>query len=488
MAGSLHLSPVKQIAAAVLFVATLSGCQKVRVKADTTGDRRTTLRADIDALLNAPELAHGYWGVVIKSLRDGDTLYSVNARKLMMPASNMKIVTLAAAAEKLGWDFRYETTVRAVGTIENGALDGDVVVVGSGDPSLVASDGTADRLFAEWASRLKGAGIRTVNGRVIGNDKAFDGERLGFGWSWDDLPDDYAAGVGALQLNEDAVLVTISPGPSVGASAAAAIGPVAGGLAIDNGVITTAADGQPAVHARRLPGSRRLSLRGTVPAGHAPVVIGASVDNPTQFFVDALRAALIANGIDVRGAAVDIDDASDAPPSTSGRAIVSYQSPPLATLAQRLMKASQNQYAETLLKTAGPAQPILQSWGIDPGELIQRDGSGLSRYDYVTPESLVAILMHIDRDPKLKEAFEASLPVAGRDGSLTNRMKGTVAEGNARAKTGSMSNVRALSGYVTSGTGEPLVFSIIANNFDVPPGTINRTADAIVVRLAQFTR
>src|SRR5207244_3170308 len=130
----------------------------------------------------------------------------------------------------------------------------------------------------------------------------------------------------------------------------------------------------------------------------------------------------------------------------------------------------------------------LQAWGVGPEALIQRDGSGLSRYDYVTPEALVTLLTHVDRQPSLKGPFEETLPIAGRDGSLSNRMKGTAAEGNARAKTGSMSNVRGLSGFVTTVDGEPLVFSILANNFETAAATITRVADAIVVRLAEFKR
>ena len=184
------------------------------------------------------------------------------------------------------------------------------------------------------------------------------------------------------------------------------------------------------------------------------------------------------------------------------------------------MKASQNLYAETLLKTLGrcqtcqtpesdwcqtcqtpcggcgasaaagraTVQTILDTWGIPAEALIQRDGSGLSRYDYVTADALVAILTHVDRDETLRGPFEASLPIAGRDGTLANRMKGTAAESNARAKTGSMSNVRALSGYVASGDGEPLVFSILANNFETTPDVINHATDAIVVRLAALRR
>ena len=245
-----------------------------------------------------------------------------------------------------------------------------------------------------------------------------------------------------------------------------------------------------------------LALHGTIGAAAAPATLTVSVENPTLFFATALRETLIAHGLDVRGPAVDVDDVHD-PPTHGGTPIASHRSPPLSTLAVRLMKASQNLYAETLLKTLsarGGGRPAdaetgrkeaaaaLAPWGIDAGALIQRDGSGLSRYDYLTADALVTILAHVDRDERLRAPFETALPIAGRDGTLANRMKGTPAEGNARAKTGSMSNVRALSGYVAAASGEPLVFSLLANNFEVPADAITRTEDAIVVRLAQFKR
>ncbi|MCU1383588.1 MAG: D-alanyl-D-alanine carboxypeptidase/D-alanyl-D-alanine-endopeptidase [Acidobacteria bacterium] len=460
-----------------------------------------TLRRDIDAVLAQPVLAHSYWGVLVKSLTNGETLYEWNADKLMMPASNMKIVTLAAAAETLGWDYRFATTIATAGSVENGTLHGDLVVVGSGDPSLVAADGMADRVFADWAAQLKQRGILAVSGRLIGDDNAFEKEPLGFGWMWDDLPTNDSAGVGALQYNENGVRVTVSPGPAAGDSAAIALSVGSSGLTIVNAVTTTAVGTAASISTRRLAGSMTLELRGSIALGASASTLLVSVDNPTQFFVNALRAALIANGIDVRGAAVDIDDLADAP-ATRAAPIVSYQSAPLSVLAVRLMKASQNQYAETFLKTvgAGPgvvptaaggwsaAQAIFERWGVPAGALIQRDGSGLTRYDFVTPGALVAILTHVDQDPRLKGPFAASLPIAGRDGTLSRRMKGTPAEGNVRAKTGSMTAVRGTSGYVTSADGEPLVFAILANNFDAPAATITAAEDAIIVRVAQFMR
>jgi D-alanyl-D-alanine carboxypeptidase/D-alanyl-D-alanine-endopeptidase (penicillin-binding protein 4) len=459
------------------------------------------LRHDIDALLAAPAFEHSYWGVLIKSLKTDETLYALNARKLMMPASNMKIVTLAAAAEQLGWDYRFGTRLFAAGTVAGGTLQGDLVAVGSGDPSLVAEGGMSDRVFADWADRLKQHGIRAVSGRVIGDDNGFEEETLGFGWMWDDLPTDDSAGVAALQYNENAVRVTVSPGPAAGDSAGISLSVGTSGLTIVNAVTTTGTGGAASITTRRLPGSMKLELRGSIPAGAPPSTMLCSVDNPTQFFVSALRAALIANGIDVRGPAADIDEVADAP-KAAGTPIVSYQSAPLSTLAVRLMKVSQNQYAETLLKAVAIApdvvptaaagwmasQRIFERWGVPPGELVQRDGSGLTRYDFVTPEALVTILTHVARDARLKDPFQFSLPIAGRDGTLSNRMKGTAAEGNARAKTGSMTAVRGLSGYVTTGDGEPLVFSILANNYETPADVVNKATDAIVVGLATFAR
>ena len=448
--------------------------------------------------------------MLVKSLKTDETLYAMNAGKLMMPASNMKIVTLAAAAETLGWDYRYETHVVAAGSIAGGTLHGDLVIVGSGDPSLVAADGMADRVFADWAERLKQRGIRTVSGRVIGDDNGFEKETLGLGWMWDDLPSDDSAGVGALQYNENAVKVTVSPGPSAGDSAGISVTPSGSGLTIASEVTTRAAGSATSISVHRLPGNIVLELRGTIAAAAPASTLTVSVDNPTRFFVTALRTALIAHGIDVRGPAVDIDEVPDAPVALDSVAsgvsrttpIVTYQSAPLSTLAVRLMKVSQNQYAETLLKTIGGAPGVVPTadagsraalaafapWGVRGDGLIQRDGSGLTRYDFVTPEALVTILTHVARDPRLKGPFETSLPIAGRDGTLSNRMKGTPAEGNARAKTGSMTGVRGLSGYVTTAADEPLVFSILANNYDTPAATINQATDAIVVRLAQFRR
>src|SRR6267143_4376514 len=254
------IAVVLALAVGACHAAPKPGSPQVRLKPDTTQTRVVVLQQNIDAILAAPSLERGYWGVLVKSLKTGDTLYSRNAQKLMMPASNMKIVTLAAAAERLGWDYTYETQILGTGAIRDGALDGDLQVVGSGDPSLVVADGTSIRVFDDWAARLKALGVHAINGRIIGDDNTFDDEELGFGWSWDDLPDDYAAGVSALQFNENAARVTVGPGIAAGESASVDISPAGTGLVINNLVKTGAADTQATIAARRLPGSSQLEL------------------------------------------------------------------------------------------------------------------------------------------------------------------------------------------------------------------------------------
>jgi D-alanyl-D-alanine carboxypeptidase/D-alanyl-D-alanine-endopeptidase (penicillin-binding protein 4) len=460
------------------------------------------LQHDIDAVLSAPELERGFWGVLVKAVDRDETLYSRNATKLMMPASTMKVDTLAAAAEKLGWNHTFTTRVFTTGKIVDGVLQGDLIVVGSGDPSLDDWDGMATQLFADWATQLKAAGIQGIRGRIIGDDNLFDDDGYGFGWSWDDMARSFSASVSALQFNQGSVQLRIAPGRSIGSKAAITVVPDFSGLTIVNHLLTEPAGATPSIVRRRLPGSSRLELRGTVPLRMRQIAETASVENPTLYFVTALRRALVADGIDVRGPAVDIDDLDSPPTHNAASPLITYQSPPLSMLATTMMKLSQNLYAETLLKTIGidsvdhptgtaeaglaAVRSVIESWNIDPAGLIQADGSGLSRYNYISPETMVAILAHIEHDDRLKSQFEATLPVAGRDGTLENRLRGTSADGNARVKTGSLTNVRAMAGYVRSADGDTLAFAVFANNYENSSSVITAAFDEIVARMAAF--
>lgn len=452
-----------------------------------------TLRAEIDNLLDAPSQQRTTWAALIQSLQNGETLYARNAARLMMPASNMKIVTAAAAAEKLGWDHRFSTKIVAAAPLRDGVLNGDLIVIGAGDPTITPATLNA------WAEQLWNLGLRKIEGSIIGDDNAFDDEGLGAGWAWDYLADAYAAPTGALEFNESAVVLSIQPGAASGGAVVVTATPPGHSLTIVNRLTTGAPDSSIDAGVRRLPGSTTVEIFGSVPAGASGLARTISVDNPTDFLVGALRHALLARGITVSGDALDID-AVVARPKEGRTELFAHPSPTLLEIATTMMKRSQNLYADTLFKALGSGsargtaaaarvvvRDVLARWGVPQDNYVMFDGSGLSRYNYVTAEMLVRILRTMTESPK-HAAFASTLPIAGRDGTLSRRLRGTRAEGNARAKTGSISNVRTLSGYVTTADGETLVFAILANHFNVPQSEIDAITDRIVERLAGFSR
>jgi D-alanyl-D-alanine carboxypeptidase/D-alanyl-D-alanine-endopeptidase (penicillin-binding protein 4) len=414
----------------------------------------------------------------------------LNAGKLMMPGSAMKIVTAAAAAELLGWDHRFETKVVSAAPIDAGVLRGDLVVVGGGDPSI-SERGERPGALRSLARQVREAGITRIEGGVIGHDDLFDDNGFGDGWTLDNLPYGYAAAVSALEYNGGSVDLVIHAGAAAGDPVAIQVRPQGGGLHIDNRLVTVAESGPGRLTLKRLPGSPRVVVQGQIPAKTAPFARTAAVDNPTAFFVSAFRAALVSEGVQVDGDAIDIDDFLAKPDLTDARAIVLHTSPPLQQLVASMMTVSQNQYAEMLLRAMGGRDAVdllLKRWNLAADSYVIADGSGLSRYNYVTSEVLVRVLQNMHGAPGHAAAFLDTLPVAGRDGTLSKRLAGTPADGKVKAKTGTVDNARSIAGYVETAGGNTLVFSIIANNFSGPASAIDAIADRALVRLAMFRR
>jgi serine-type D-Ala-D-Ala carboxypeptidase/endopeptidase (penicillin-binding protein 4) len=462
------------------------------------------LQDDLARVFHAPLMDRGAWGIDIRSVDRGERLYELNAGKLMMPASNMKILTLAAAAEAFGWDHRFTTTLETSGTVSGGVLHGDLVARSNGDPSINTHDGRGELVLDEWARALQAAGISSIDGRVVGDDQAFDDEGIGAGWSWDYLQYDYAAPIGALEFNESVAPLSVSPGSASGDAAIVQLTP-GHGFSILNHAVTGPAGSENTIDFRRHLERPVLEVTGSTPAGSASFNRDVAVVNPTVYFAQCLKDGLGARGIAVSGEAVDLDDIAL---ETLGRemaerrVLVSTRSPTLLEIGTVLMKVSQNLYAETLLKALGAARGglgtaeggklaarrTLEAWGVPPDAYVMADGSGLSRYDYVTAGALATILEHLYKDPRHRDAFMSTLAIAGQDGTMATRLKGTRAAGNAAAKTGSISNVRSLSGYVKTRDGEMIAFSILANGFVIPSATVNRIADLGVEILSNFTR
>ena len=423
----------------------------------------------------------------------------------------MKILTLAAAAESLGWDYRFTTTLEARGTISGGVLHGDLVVKSNGDPTINTRDARAARVLDEWVQALHAAGVDSIDGRIIGDDQSFDDEAIGAGWAWDYLQYDYAAPVGALQYNEDVATLTIVPAPDAGAPPIVRL-QAGSGLELINHAMTGPAGSPDSIDYRRHLDRPILEVLGSIPLAGQADTRSVAVVNPTQFYAESVKSELSARGIVVTGPAVDFDDvapeligASSASDHGGGAVkplvIVKTESPRLRELATVLMKVSQNLYAETLLKSVGAQNGLgtteggriavrktLSDWGIKPDSYVMYDGSGLSRYNYITAGTIVDILLHMYKDSRHHDAFLATLPIAGKDGTIATRLRRTRAEGNAIAKTGSISNARSLSGFVKTRDGETIAFSILANDFIIPSSTITAFADLAVESLANFTR
>jgi serine-type D-Ala-D-Ala carboxypeptidase/endopeptidase (penicillin-binding protein 4) len=499
-----------RLSAAVLSLSLLLACRGTPAPSHpprpfptvTRDEAVESLQRRVAALLADAAVAAGTWGVEVRSLAAGDHLVDVNAHRLLTPASTMKTVTLAIAADQLGWDYTYETRVVPTGTVSNGTLDGDLVVLGSGDPSFDDWDGAASAVFQTWAARLKELGISTIGGRIVGNDDVFGDEGLGAGWMWDDMAFAYSAPASGLQFNEGSAQVIITPGEAVGEPAVLALSPSHARVPLVNETRTGAAGSGTSIAMQALPRIPGARIAGTIALDSGRQVRNVSVGNPTLYFANAVRTGLLANGVDVLGGAVDADDLVDPPVADAAAAMLTYRSPALSSLADTLMKLSQNLYAETFLRTLGRergqggtgeaggqvVRQVLASWGVPESEVVMADGSGLSRYDLVTADAMVSVLAHVYADARLRGPYVAALPIAGRAGTLSARMRGTAAEGNVQAKTGSFTNARAVAGFVRTADGEPLAFSIMANNYGVSPDSVDRITDAVIVALAEFSR
>jgi D-alanyl-D-alanine carboxypeptidase/D-alanyl-D-alanine-endopeptidase (penicillin-binding protein 4) len=468
--------------------------------ASQIANARALLHDDLDRIFSDANFASAQWGVEVVSLDRGEILYERNSGRLSMPASNNKILTASSALIRLGPDFRYATRVMTDGEVVGETLKGNLVIVGAGDPSTAARfhEGDPFRVFNDWAVRLKEKGVRILEGDILGDDRAFGDSMLGVGWEWDDLAYGYAAPVSALQFNENLVTLEISPGDAVGSPATIKQLPLPDYLAVECRVVTAAPETEAQIDVARGKESNSIVLRGAVPWKSKPARQTVAVESPVDYYLRALKQALAGAGIEVAAAQ------TWALRETSLRPLVllwTHESPPLAEIVKQTLKVSQNLYAETLARTLGLAlrgegsfaagkavvEEALRDMAIESGSYAYVDGSGLSRLDLVSADTMVRIFKFMYRHRYFQQFYDA-LPIAGVDGTIGSRMKGTRAENNAHAKTGSIAYVRSLSGYVRTADGEMLVFSMIANNFLVSSRAAEYVQDAAVERLASFTR
>lgn len=494
--------------------------------------KKKKLPARIAAILAEPELVRGFWGIEIRSLTTGEVLYEQNAAKLFTPASNTKLFTTAASLALIGPDYKFRTSVETNGLLDtHGRLNGDLLLVGRGDPNLSGRELPYDlrtqrndhpiKVLEDLADSLVQKGVKYIDGDLVADDSYFAFERYGEGWSQDDLVWGDGAPVSALTINDNVVFVNILPADRAGERAFVTIVPFADYYHVDNRIMTTPAGTARRIFFNREPGSTALTLWGEMPIDDKGANEALAIDDPAAFASSLFRHLLEKRGIivygherthhtelaglstfsvtataEARGGGGDEFPRPGQP--NQGMVLASFESRPLIEDLRVINKVSQNLHAEIILRLLGREKGTAAT--IDSGLEVVRgflakaeipgdqyvfyDGSGLSRQNLVTPHAVVALLEYAWRQPWGK-AYRDTLPVAGIDGSLADRLKGTIAQGRVYGKTGSLGGVKTLSGYAMTDHGEPIAFSILTNNFNLPAKKVNDAIDEIVLNIVE---
>jgi D-alanyl-D-alanine carboxypeptidase/D-alanyl-D-alanine-endopeptidase (penicillin-binding protein 4) len=457
-----------------------------------------TLAERIDAVLARPELRRAHVGVEVWDPGARRVLYARDADRLFVPASNLKLVTTAAAARMLGPSYRWRTTVYGTGPVVDGTLRGDLVLFGRGDPTFSARYGASRTAGLEaLADSLVARGIRRVAGAVVGDESWFEGEHVRGEWQGYDLLWWYGAPVGALGFNDNSVDFKIDPGSTVGEPARITWQPQSAYVRFTNRT-RTVAPGRPQtldLMRGQVPGE--IVAYGETPLGAGPRTESFAVDDPARYAATVFREVLVARGIAVDSPAVRVVSEPTGEPASSRPVLAERLSPPLPQVVAPVLLRSQNWIAEQLLKTLGREVRGQGSWdaglavereflvrevGADSTSFRLRDGSGLSTENLITPHTFVQLLDYVRRTPA-EDMVRAGMPVSGGAGSLQSRFLDL--PGRVRAKTGYIGNVDSLSGYVTGADGREVVFSIVVNGSGYGSARIRAVIDDVVREIAR---
>ena len=471
-----------------------------------------------------PRADHSTWGISVVDLATGNSLYAENANKLLQPASNTKLFTTATALALLGSNYKFITTVESVRRADrNGHIPGDLYLVGHGDPNLSGRVlpyvkkterlTPHTRILEELADEVALAGVKVVDGDVVGDDSYFVYERYADGWTQDDLMWDYGAPVSALTVNDNLVFASIKPGERLGARALLTLDPYPSYYSVRNLVTTSAPGTLRNIGILREPGSLEVTFWGTIPMGDAGDDEALAIEEPAtcnaQFFLDLLQQ----RGIVVRGKARALHSqpwqypppqinqplVAPAAPAPARLMLAQHQSLPLIEDVRVINKISQNLHVEILLRLIGKLNGVSGSLSggldaeqkflteqvhIDPAELSLHDGSGLSRSGLATPHAFTQLLQYAYVQPWGAQ-FRDTLPVAAEDGSLSTRFRGTIAADHLQAKTGQLGEVNSLSGYAVTKLGHNIAFSIILDHHTLGNTKAKQMIDDIVTAILQ---
>lgn len=441
----------------------------------------------------------GFWGVYAVDLSTGKPLVNVQGESLFLPASNRKLFSTALALRRLGPEYQFTTRLWAVGSIdEGGVLRGDLILEAAGDPALrpaFLNGATGLSLLSQWAREVSAAGIKKVDGRVVVDCSIYqDPALMPPGWGWDQLMELYGALPSALAINENRVSLKISPGARTGDLCGVEIQPtLESGLSLGNSARTVASSGKNTVKVLRGMGPAALLVIGDLPQGAPPVSLTVPLPDPSTAWSESFGRALGRAGVEFTGP-MAVAHRREAP-NASGpqyRLLVEHKSPPLSRIVQLTNKDSDNLCAEMLYLAAGARvygqasyqaaqateSAFLRELKVNTDWVVGEDGCGLGRTDLIAPKAIVQLLAGMTQAPEY-EPFLESLPVSGRDGTLSYRMSKDGMQGRVFAKTGTLRDVSALSGYIHRSDGRKIAFSMVSNRFSTRTATIRAVQDRI---------
>ena len=468
------------------------------------------LQQQLSNHLAHPRFDAAMWGVKILSLDSGQVLFEQNAHKLFSPASNSKLYTVALVLDRLGPNYRIKTSLYAAAKpTRNGVLKGDLIVYGRGDPTINSRlrGGDIFRALDPLVFALTNAGVKRIAGDLVGDESFFWGPPFGSGWALDDLESYYGAEISALTIDDNTVQIQVRPGEKAGVPCKLELSPATSYLRLSNRT-ETVQSGTRGINFHRPLNENVVYVSGQMPIGEELFKDDLTVHKPAGLFVARFKEALARHGIKIGGQVRVVNwlDRQARPLDYGALVELGFmESLPLRDMAGEVMKPSQNLYTDLLLGHVGEKfrrpedrrrssealgirelEKFLGEAGIKAGEVLFEEGSGLSRNNLTTPNATIALLRYASSKP-YGEAYFDSFPIAGVDGTLRNRMKGTAAAGNVRAKTGTLRWANALSGQVTTAGGERLLFSLMLNRYYNDSNHPARPElDAIAVMLAAF--
>jgi len=487
------------------------------------------LQQRLTALVEEERFNAGMWGIKVAALDTGKVLFAVNEEKLFSPASNCKLYTMAMVLDKLGGDYRIKTSLYSNAKPDRrGNLKGDLIIYGRGDPGINTKFNRGDiyRALQPLVAALTNAGVRSISGDLIADDSFMVGSPYGSGWVWDDMNYYYGAEISALTINDNTLEVAVTPGENPGEPCQLATIPPSDYVVLNNRTRTISADGKRKLIFYRPVEENVIYVSGILPTNETNYSETVTFHRPAGAFASFFREALARNGVKVSGKSRVVGwlDRQGVPLDTDKLIELGFiESAPMREIDRWVQKPSQNLYTDLMLAHVGSLEreealrdnrsavltpenetvvgtlssedyglraleTFLAKAGVKKGEVRFEEGSGLSRNNVATPNATVALLEFMSRHAEAKTYHDA-LPIAGVDGTLRRRMKGTRAENNLHGKTGTLRWANSLSGYVTTAAGEKLVFSLMLNRYAAPSSEFSARAelDRIAVMLAGFT-